>query len=981
MAKLLYNKYVLVEKGDTLSQIAKTYASKSGNKTYRQLAALNGITNPDLIYVNQRIYLNKEDLPDYLKETIQSAIDAPIPTIKQFGLSVDPTASDTLFATWTWNAMLGEVDKYTVRWRVYTVDNYWENTDVDTTDMYNKFKIPSNAVKIRFQVKAIPKKVKKVKNGKTVEVDSFSAARADWATKWKTPNSLSEVLCEHKHVPPVEVPSNLTVKLDGFTLTAEVTNISSGIDIAEFQVVKNDSTVCETKKVKVTTGSASYSYKVLPGAKYKVRFRVYRNDVESEWSNYSSNSDTPPAAPSKFTKCEPQNGDPVSIYLEWGKVDNADSYTIEYTTKKSYFDGSDQVTSKEGIPTTSCTLTSGIETGKEYFFRVRAVNSRGTSDWSEISSTIIGKPPAAPTTWSSATSVISGQEPLTLYWVHNSEDSSTQTAAHLEVYVDYVKVVDEKFEYDSNEPDKTRSYHVKMVSETGAVLYPDGAKLTWRVRTAGISGYGDWSILRTVDIYAPPTLELELTDSAGDLLGSVVHYRVSYEAAYGAYVPTTEKLNILSGSKLVGTYTTTDEQVFVATVDDSNIYYIERTLDVLTALPLRILATAGPNPQEPIGYHVAVTANEPYETVDRVGNTLVVNEGGLIYAKHFDISGPLSIELSAGDINFKDGVSYTINVTVSMDSGLTAEASSRVMVLWSSKLYTPGIDIEIDTNNYSTQLRPYCVDRKVTGYRVENSSGTYFTTTEKLDFMYGQALKNVTTDTGDQVYYGATPDIAEVYFCIKVEERRITDVTLAVYRHEFDGSFTEIASGLDGAKNTYVTDPHPSLDYARYRVVATSKTTGSVSFYDMPAYEVGVKSAIIQWDEAWSSFEVSDNYDSDIVDRSSWEGSLLELPYNIDVSNNHDVDTVLVEYIGREHPVGYYGTQLGETATWNMVIPKEDKETLYALRRLAIWRGDVYVREPSGSGYWASVKVSYSQKHMELTIPITLDITRVEGGA
>ena len=42
--------------------------------------------------------------------------------------------------------------------------------------------------------------------------------------------------------------------------------------------------------------------------------------------------------------------------------------------------------------------------------------------------------------------------------------------------------------------------------------------------------------------------------------------------------------------------------------------------------------------------------------------------------------------------------------------------------------------------------------------------------------------------------------------------------------------------------------------------------------------------------------------------------------------------------------------------------------------------GDVYVREPSGSGYWANIKVSYNQKHCALTIPVTLNITRVEGG-
>ena len=122
------------------------------------------------------------------------------------------------------------------------------------------------------------------------------------------------------------------------------------------------------------------------------------------------------------------------------------------------------------------------------------------------------------------------------------------------------------------------------------------------------------------------------------------------------------------------------------------------------------------------------------------------------------------------------------------------------------------------------------------------------------------------------------------------------------------------------------------------------------------------------------------NANENAVETPPWSGSLLKLPYNIDVSNSNDNDVEFVEYVGRNHPVSYYGTQRGEKATWNTDVPKDDEETLYALRRLAIWMGDCYVREPSGSGYWANISVSFNQKHDKLTIPVTLDITRVDGG-
>ena len=116
------------------------------------------------------------------------------------------------------------------------------------------------------------------------------------------------------------------------------------------------------------------------------------------------------------------------------------------------------------------------------------------------------------------------------------------------------------------------------------------------------------------------------------------------------------------------------------------------------------------------------------------------------------------------------------------------------------------------------------------------------------------------------------------------------------------------------------------------------------------------------------------------LEEVSWAGSMLKLPYNIDVSDNNSIDVSLVEYIGRSHPVSYYGTQLGVSSTWNLDIEKSDKNTIYGLRQLAIYTGDVYVREPSGTGYWANISVSFKQTHCEGVVPVTLNIKRVEGG-
>jgi hypothetical protein len=312
-----------------------------------------------------------------------------------------------------------------------------------------------------------------------------------------------------------------------------------------------------------------------------------------------------------------------------------------------------------------------------------------------------------------------------------------------------------------------------------------------------------------------------------------------------------------------------------------------------------------------------------------------------------------------------------------MSTGLTAVATKEFSVSWIETRYEPNAEISVDTDSYTATIRPYCERTELLYHKVEYANYKYTKTDQFYESMYGTLVKRAKTTTGEQVYSGVSPDGEDIYYCKVMHTTPVTEVYLSVYRREYDGTFTKIADYINGSENTSVIDPHPALDYARYRIVATDMWSGTVSYYDLPGYPVGGTSVIVQWDEEWSDFETMEDV---VMEKPPWAGSLLKLPYNIDVSDSHSLDTELVKYIGRSHPVSYYGTQLGTTSSWSMVIPKSDRETLYALRRLARWLGDVYVREPSGTGYWANINVSFSQKHKDVTIPVSFNITRVEGG-
>lgn len=717
-----------------------------------------------------------------------------------------------------------------------------------------------------------------------------------------------------KDLPP-KTPSAPTVTMDGYTLKIEVRDVDEVANAVDFDIIQNDLKFYHCATAKVAWGVAKFSCAVAPGNEYKVRCRAVKSaQLHSEWSAFSSNVSTKPEKPEKILEMRAVSD--TAITLTWTEALTAESYDLEYSTNLDYLGMSNASTTINNITAPRYTIT-GLSTGEKYFVRVRAVNAQGTSDWTEAKSIILGAVPSAPTTWSSSTTVTVGED-MKFYWMHNSKDGSKESKAELSYIVDNgSEVLKEIVKVDTS--DDVSYYWLPTLS------YREGASIKWRVRTAGITGeYGPWSVTRTITIYAPPSLSLVISDDG---------------------------LNT-------------------------------RSLRQITKYPFYIKAVAGPNSQTPIGYHFSIIAKNTYETMDEHGTVKMVIEGQEIYSNFIDTNERIILlTMTPSDVNLENNIEYQLICTVTMDSGLTQEATADFRVLLDDAIYYPAAEILFDETTLSASIRPYCTYTPYLFYQVtfDTSTGIYTRTNTLIDPLEGTSIDNALTTQEDLVFVGVNSSGDTIYFSVVSSNREylVENVVLSVYRKEYDGRFVTIAKDIPNLDNYYVTDPHPSLDLASYRVVATDTTNGSISYTDIPGYPVGIKSVIIQWDETWDNLEIMGD---DQTDEVRWAGSMLKLPYNIDVSDSNEKDVSLIEYIGRSHPVSYYGTQLGVTSTWRMEIPKTDKATLYGLRLLAIYTGDVYVREPSGSGYWANISVSYEQKHRELTIPITLTIKRVEGG-
>ena len=284
------------------------------------------------------------------------------------------------------------LDCYSYQWLYDAGDSVWyvgtDYTDTnsqETSQRYCSYTPPENCTRVRCRVKPVAK-TRKV-NDKDTPYWSGQAVAVDFNM-----NSF----------PPEEPPSP-SVEIEKYELTATIDNVTDArTDEIQFQVY-DLTKIFTTGTAKVTAAMATFKCNVNAGGSYRVRARAINllsgnSKIYSGWTDFTSPAETIPSAPGSITTIRGESS--TSIYLEWETVNSAETYEIEYTTNVNYFDGSSETTSVTGIEFNHYTVT-GLESGDEYFFRVRAVNDQGESGWTEIKSVVIGKAPSAPTTWSS----------------------------------------------------------------------------------------------------------------------------------------------------------------------------------------------------------------------------------------------------------------------------------------------------------------------------------------------------------------------------------------------------------------------------------------------------------------------------------------------------------------------------------------------------------------------------------------------------
>lgn len=796
-------------------------------------------------------------------KTFKFVISSPVKAGVPYNVNVDEQtdSNNLLYATWDWKQ--NNVDYYQTIWQYTTGDGVWFNgSDSTTTSKQSTYSLPDNATKIRFKVKPFSKT-------KTVYGVETKYWTADWSS-WVTHSAKEFLDPEDANTP--------TIEYDKTKITAEVESDCQVTNYIQFQLVKDDKSVVTTNLAQVKTGVAktAFTSKLSNGSEYKVRCRGLKITLKKGVLSVGNALDGLTSIPSKYADV---------VYGEWS------DYTDNIYTPPAVIS---RITLHPQTETEVLVKWSSVKSASSYEVEYTKQQKYFDSGTSEVTTKTVSSVVChaditgleTATTWYFRVRAVNDQgggewspvEKITIgkapsaptTWSESTtvimgnpirmywtHNSEDGSNEHAGEIQIWINGVDKGIIRITKTDDEIEEgANSVFILVTDTGSITTGSKVKWRVRTRGVlDKYGDWSTIRSIDVYEQPSI------------------------VWDKEIP-----------------------------------------ELLDTFPMTLSATSSAGTQTPTGYYLSMVTNESYETQLSNGQNGIVAAGQEVYSQNLSsTSYNYSLEITPYLVHLQNNISYTITLTVYMNSGLNASVTSSFVTGWEESDMAPDAEIGFDESTLTAFIRPTCLDAD------------------------GNEIENVRMD---------------------------------VYRREYDGQFTLIAENIDNTQNIYVTDPHPALDSAKYRVIAKSLTTGTMEFYDVPNYVINNENVVIQWDEQWQTLQGSE----ETQDTSSWAGSMIKIPYNISVSENSDIDVALIEYIGRRYPVTYYGTQLGQSGSWSVEIPKTDVELLFALRRLQIYLGDVYVREPSGSGYWANIKVSFSQSYDKMTIPVTLDVRRVEGG-
>jgi hypothetical protein len=235
----------------------------------------------------------------------------------------------------------------------------------------------------------------------------------------------------------------------------------------------------------------------------------------SQWSTqyYFTTQDAPPAIPVLVSPLNGATNVSLTPTLNWNPVSNAGFYRLQVSTSNTF---SSTVIDVTGLVNAGYAIQPGaLVNGQQYYWRVNATNTGGTSDWSTVwSFTTIVAPPVAPNLVLPVNGATGVSTQPTMDW----SDVSGAASYHLQI----------SFNNSFSALALDQSGITASQYAVAAGILSGTTQYFWRVSAVNVGGEGPWSAVwnftTTIGAPAAPLLVSPPNNSTGTSLTPILDW-------------------------------------------------------------------------------------------------------------------------------------------------------------------------------------------------------------------------------------------------------------------------------------------------------------------------------------------------------------------------------------------------------------------------------------------------------------------------
>ena len=438
---------------------------------------------------------------------------------------------------------------------------------------------------------------------------------------------------------------------------------------------------------------------------YSLHTRNVSADGVTMTSDYDTYSTTMPVAPTLDSVT--MTNVAGKVYLSWTNAwTEATGVIIAWTDDQDNWMSNDDPEEYEIKELASSWFITGLETGKDWYFRVRSVkeanDSETLSPWSNELPIDLSSAPAVPVLYLSD-ETITDDGMVTAYWAHVSTDGTGQVASNI-VEATYSGGV---WTYGNPVAATKEAQHVDIYAEDQGWTNGTTKYLALQTRS-GSGGMSDYSTPVKLVIAGKPTVAITANNlSATETLTEYFIGDGVTDTFNCAYNMTASPTVTVDGTAATVVSYADGEVELSAAPDDGDevvITYTTAVNKILDDMPLTATITTTNAETLTVAIERAVT----YPMLRPDGTMTDGAEGETVYVDTIAAEASNSISIAVDDLigRLDDGAWYNLIATVHDGYGQSAEKRIRFKVHWSHQSWEPTATFVTESDTLIARITP-----------------------------------------------------------------------------------------------------------------------------------------------------------------------------------------------------------------------------------------------------------------------------------